>query len=67
MFYNCKLDAPSVANIIHFIPKRDVKPTNTWGEGNIYIGIGIKDNESEKQLFAIDCHCSSWAELNKEF
>lgn len=29
MFDNCKLDAQSVSNIIHFIPKRDAKPTNT--------------------------------------
>ena len=66
MFGGCKLDAPSVANIIHFIPQRDAKPTST-GNGNIYIGIGITNTDAAKQAFAEECDCTDWAELNKEF
>jgi len=67
MFYDCNLDAQSVANIIHFIPQRDAKPTSTEGEGNIYIGVGITNTDAAKQAFAEECYCDNWAELNKEF
>ena len=67
MFTKCKLDAQSVANIIHFIPQRDAKPTSTEGEGNIYIGVGITNTDEAKQAFAEECYCDDWAELNKEF
>jgi hypothetical protein len=67
MFSNCKLDAPSVANIIHFIPQRDAKPTTTTEAGNIYISVGITNTDAAKQAFAEECNCEDWAELNKEF
>ena len=67
MFNDCKLDAPSVANIIHFIPQRDAKPTSQLNDGNIYIGIGITNTDAAKQAFAEECYCTDWAELNKEF
>ena len=68
MFSGCKLDAPSVANIIHFIPQRDAKPTsNEWYDGNITIGIGITNTDAAKQAFAEACYCSDWNELNQEF
>ena len=67
MFTKCKLDAQSVANIIHFIPQRDAKPTSTEGEGNIYIGVGITNTDAAKQAFAEECDCENWADLNKEF
>ena len=67
MFSDCKLDAQSVANIIHFIPQRNAKPLTTFGKGNILIGIGITNTDAAKQAFAEECDCSDWAELNKEF
>ena len=67
MFSYCKLDAPSVANIIHFIPQRDAKPTSIDGDGNICIGIGITNTDAAKQAFAEECDCNTWADLNKEF
>ena len=67
MFYNCKLNPKSVANIIHFIPQRDAKPTSTSSDGNIYIGIDITNTDAAKQVFAEECECDNWEELNKEF
>lgn len=67
MFYGCKLDAQSVANIIHFIPQRDSKPTDSYSNGNITIGLGITNTDEEKQAFAEECDCDSWEELNKDF
>lgn len=67
MFNTCKLDAPSVANIVHFIPERDTKPTSTTGNGNITISVGITNTDVAKQVFAEECGCDDWAELNKEF
>lgn len=67
MFESCKLDAPSVANIIHFIPQRDAKPTSSRDNGNISIGIGITNTDEAKQAFAEECDCTDWADLNKEF
>ena len=67
MFNGCKLDAQSVANIIHFIPQRDAKPTSTTDDGNITIGVGIANTEEAKQAFAEECDCDTWDELNQEF
>lgn len=67
MFASCSLDAPSVANIIYFIPQRDAKPTNTASPGNILIGIGITNTDAAKQALAQECQCDTWADLNKEF
>ena len=67
MFSSCKLDAQSVANIIHFIPQRDAKPTSTTDDGNILIGIGIINTDAAKQAFAEECYCNNWDELNQEF
>ena len=67
MFSSCKLDAQSVANIIHFIPQRDAKPTSTTDDGNILIGIGITNTDAAKQAFAEECYCNNWDELNQDF
>lgn len=67
LFDGCELDAQSVANIIHFIPQRDTKPTSDYANGNITIGIGITNTDAAKQAFAEECDCDTWAELNKEF
>ena len=70
MFHCCKLDAPSVANIIHFIPQRDSKPTNdeaSEGKGVITLGIGISNSDAAKQAFAEECFCDSWQDLLDEF
>jgi hypothetical protein len=67
MFNSCKLDAQSVANIIHFIPQRDAKPTITTDNGNILIGIGIPNTDEAKQAFAEEYYRDDWDELNQEF
>jgi glutaredoxin-related protein len=67
MFYWCRLDAPSVANIIRFIPQRDAKPTSTTNYGNIHIGIDTIDTDEAKQAFAEKGGYKDWAELNKGF
>jgi len=67
MFTSTKLDAQSVANIIHFIPQRDAKPTSTTSDGNITIGIGITNTDAAKQAFAEELDCIDWADLNKDF
>ena len=68
MFDGCKLDAQSVANIIHFIPQRDAKPSGDKRDyGNITIGVGITNTEEAKQAFAEACYCDDWEELNKDF
>jgi len=43
MFYGCKLDAPSVKNIIDTI--------NSYS-GTLYIGMGCDNTETDKNLFA---------------
>lgn len=67
MFYGCKLDAPSVANIVHTIK-------DTYTEGfpptpmtNITIGIGCDATEADQLLFAQECDCETWQELLDEF
>ena len=68
MFDGCKLDAQSVANIVHFIPQRDAKPAgDKWDDGNITIGVGIVNTDEAKQAFAEACYCDNWEELNKDF
>jgi hypothetical protein len=67
MFNNCKLDAKSVANIIHVIPQRDSKPSGQSSNGRIYIGIGCDDTEADKLLFAQECDCETWQELLDDF
>ena len=67
MFSDCKLNPQSVANIIHFIPQRDTKPSLLQEEGIITIGICITNTDAAKQAFAEECYCDNWAELNKEF
>jgi hypothetical protein len=67
MFSGCKLNASSVVTIVHFIPQRDTTPTSTTEEGNITIGLGIINTEEAKQVFAEECDCADWEELNKEF
>ena len=60
MFYGCKLDAQSVANIVHTLP------THETG-GNIDIGIGCDDTEEDQLLFAQECDCETWQELLDDF
>lgn len=67
MFDMCSLDSQSVSNIIHHLPQRATSPDISSGQGFIYIGIGIANDEESKQTFAEQCLCSSWEELNQEF
>ena len=60
MFNNCKLDARSVANIVHTLPTHE-----TWG--SIAIGIGCDDTEADVLLFAQDCDCETLQELLDDF
>ena len=60
MFTFCKLDAKSVANIVHSLP------THETG-GVISIGIGCNITEADKLLFAQECDCETWQELLDDF
>ena len=60
MFNSCKIDAQSVANIVHTLPTHE---TN----GNITIGIGCDDTEADQLLFAQECDCDTWQELLDDF
>jgi len=60
MFSGCKLDAHSVANIVHTLPTHE-----TGGE--ITIGIGCDDTEADQLLFAQECDCETWQELLDDF
>lgn len=60
MFTGAKLDAPSVANIVHTLPTHE---TN----GIIRIGIGCDNTEADKLLFAQECDCDTWQELLDDF
>ena len=60
MFNLCKLDAQSVANIVHTLPTHE-----TWGD--IDIGIGCDNTEADQLLFAQECDCETWQELLKDF
>jgi hypothetical protein len=60
MFDGCKLDAPSVANIVHTLPSHE-------SNGTITIGIGCDNTEADQLLFAQECDCDTWQELLDEF
>ena len=60
MFDGCKLDAPSVANIVHTLPTHESNRTIT-------IGIGCDDTEEDQLLFAQECDCETWQELLDDF
>lgn len=60
MFDNCKLDAQSVANIIHTLPTHETS-------GSISIGIGCDNTEADQLLFAQECDCETWQELLDDF
>ena len=60
MFSGCKLDAPSLANIIHTINT----PTE---EGTIVIGLGIDNTVEARQALAEAIWCKDWDEVNQEF
>lgn len=60
MFFNCKLDAQSVANIVHTLPTPEF-------HGIITIGIGCDDTEADQLLFAQECDCETWQELLDDF
>ena len=60
MFVYCRLDAPSVANIVHTLP------THETG-GTIDIGIGCDNTAEDQLLFAQECDCDTWQELLDDF
>jgi hypothetical protein len=60
MFSECKLDAQSVANIVHTLPTHETS-------GTIIIGIGCNDTAEDQLLFAQECDCETWQELLDEF
>ena len=60
MFNSCKLDAPSVANIVHSLPTHETS-------GTIRIGIGCDNTEADQLLFAQECDCEIWQELLDDF
>ena len=60
MFQGCKLDARSVANIVHTLPTHE-------SNGNITIGIGCDNTEADLPLFTQECDCETWQELLDEF
>jgi hypothetical protein len=60
MFIKCKLDAQSVANIIHTLPTLETL-------GDISIGIGCDNTEADQLLFAQECDCETWQELLDDF
>lgn len=63
MFYTCKLDAQSVANIIHTLPTLEEDGYDRY----ITIGIGCNDTEEDQLLFAQECDCETWQELLDDF
>jgi hypothetical protein len=68
IFDGCKLDAKSVANIVHTLPHADVTPNNQpVKKGNITIGIGCDDTEEDRDIFAQECSCETWQELLDDF
>ena len=60
MFSWCKLDAQSVANIIHTLPTLETNRT-------INIGIGCTPAEEDQLLFAQECDCETRQELIDDF
>ena len=60
MFSGSKLDASSLANIIHFI--------NTHIIGDVItIGLGIDNTDEARQSLAEAIWCKDWDEVNQEF
>ena len=60
MFSSCKLDAQSVASIVHTLPTHE-------SNGFIYIGIGCDNTAEDQLLFAQECDCETWQELLDDF
>ena len=60
MFDVCKLDAQSIANIVHTLPTHE-------SNGEITIGIGCDNTAEDQLLFAQECDCESWQELLDDF
>ena len=60
MFSGCKLDAQSLANIIHFLPTIE---TNE----KITIGLIASNTDAAKQALAEVVQCKNWNEVNNEF
>jgi hypothetical protein len=60
MFFYCKLDAQSVANIVHTLPTHE-------DGAEITIGIGCDNTEADQLLFSQECDCETWQELLDEF
>ena len=60
MFNGCKLDAQSIANIVHTLPTLETS-------GFITIGIGCDATEEDQLLFAQECDCETWRELLDDF
>ena len=60
MFSKSKLDAQSVANIVHTLSTHESK-------GHIHIGIGCDNTEADQLLFAQECDCETWQELLDDF
>ena len=60
MFKDCKLDAQSVANIVHTLPTHESK-------GYITIGIGCDNTAEDQLIFAQECDCETWQELLDDF
>ena len=73
MFNDCKLNAHSVANIIHTLPQRDYMPDHDVngeaivGIGCLTIGLGCNNTAADQLLFAQECDCETWQELLDEF
>jgi hypothetical protein len=66
MFYGCKLDAQSVANIVHTLPTNETNDPETNNRIG-FIGIGCDDTEEDQLLFAQECDCETWQELLDDF
>ena len=60
MFSYCKLDAQSIANIVHSLPTHETS-------GKINFGIGCDDTVEDQLLFAQECDCETWQELLDDF
>jgi len=67
MFGSTKIDAPSLANIIHTIKDRTGLSTPSEDEGTICIGLGIDDTDEARQSLAETIWCKDWNDLNQEF
>ena len=67
MFSDCKLDASSLANIIHTIKDRTGLSTPSFNAGLIYIGLGIDDTDEARQALAEAIWSKDWNDVNQEF